>query len=235
MNFVIEPDIFEYFPGIRFVVAVATEIGQPSTEAVIAAELNAAWQHAAAEAVRYGNPQSHPNISPWCERMKDVGAPRKKFPSSIEALTRRASKGGAPVSIHPLVDFYNTISLKYIVPAGGFDIDALEHDLELRLSRPGDTFAALDADEVVEIPVGEVSYADGSTIITRHFVWKQSRHTLLTPESRNVFFVSEILGELPHETAQEVRAAFADGLLSNFGVRASTDILDSQHPVFEIG
>ena len=54
--------------------------------------------------------------------MKAVGVSRKKSPSSVEALVRRAGKGGEPVSISPVVDFYNAISLKYLVPAGGFDI-----------------------------------------------------------------------------------------------------------------
>ena len=162
--------------------------------------------------------------------MRAVGASRKEFPSSVEALARRAGKGGAPIRINPLVDFYNAVSLRYLVPAGGFALDALEQDLLLRFSRPGDTFTALDSDETLAVPGGEVSYADGSQIITRHFVWKQSRHAILTPESKNVFFVSEILGELPADLAAEVSKAFQDGLARYFEVCAQTAILDAQHP-----
>jgi len=232
LKFYIENEVFDMFPGIRFVVAIANGLKSANTD-MIAAELDAAWQNAAAEASKYGNPQSHPNILPWVERMKAVGAPRKKFPSSIEALLRRAGKGGNPPRIEPLVDFYNTISLRYIVPAGGFDIDGLQQGLTLRLSRDGDTFEAMGEDEAVRIPEGEVSYADGSVVVTRHFVWKQSRRALLTADSRNVFFVSEVLGELPLEVAREVRQAFADGLRRCFNVEAQTDILDSRNPTFE--
>jgi DNA/RNA-binding domain of Phe-tRNA-synthetase-like protein len=232
MKFCIEQEIFDLFPGMKVVTAVAKGLKAIDTNAIFD-ELTAAWQYAAAEAVRYGNAQSHPNIAVWGERMKAAGAPRKKFPSSIESLARRAGKGDEPIRIGPFVDFYNTVSLKHIVPAGGYDIDALKHGLTLRLSREGDTFEAMDADELINLPAGEVSYADGTEVVTRHFVWKQSRQALITPESKNVIFVSEILSELPPEAAEEVRREFAEGLLRHFNVDARTDILDSRNPEIE--
>lgn len=229
MKFNIENEIFGLFPGIRFVIAVAKDLraGDPGK---VAGELDAAWQYAAVEALKYGNPQSHPNIAPWGVRMKAAGAPRKEFPSSIEALVRRAGKGGDPMRISPLVDFYNAVSMKYMVPAGGYDIDSLEHGLTLRLSREGDTFEVMDEAGAIGIPAGEVSYTDGTVVLTRHFVWKQSRQALITPESRNVFFISEILEEIPQETGDAVRRAFAEGISRHFNAEARTDILDSMNP-----
>lgn len=208
------------------VVVVAKDIQPTADKAKIIAELDDAWQIAAAASREYGNPQSHPNIKPWGEHMKAVGVSRKQFPSSLEALVRRAGKSNMAVSISPLVDFYNAISLKYLVPAGGFDIDTLNNDLWLRFSKQGDTFLAFDCDEVMAVPDGEVSYADGATIITRHFVWKQAKHAILTSESKNVLFVSEILGELPVETANDVGNAILTGLKQFFGVDSRADILD---------
>jgi DNA/RNA-binding domain of Phe-tRNA-synthetase-like protein len=229
MKFYIEQEIFDLFPGMKIIAVVANGLKDGNTSA-IAEEMKTAWQSAAEEAVKYENAQSHPNIMPWGERMKAAGAPRKKFPSSIEALVRRAGKGGEPVSIGPLVDFYNTISLSHIVPAGGYDIDDLQHGLTLRLSREGDTFKALDEETEVDIPTGEVSYADGAEVVTRHFVWKQSRRALITSDSRNVVFVAEVLGELPAETVDEVRRAFIEGLKHHFNVEARVDILDRENP-----
>lgn len=236
MRFVIDPDIFFHFPGMRLVTAAAFAVQPPSPEAKIeiAAYAGAAWQHAGQEVAAHENPQSHPNIKPWGERMREVGAPRKQFPSSVEALARRAAKGGSPISINPLVDFYNAVSLSHLVPAGGFDMDALRNDLFLRFSREGDRFTALDSDEAVAIPAGEVSYADGPEIITRHFVWKQSRHAILTPESRNIFFVSEILGELPSGLVSEVCRAFQNGMARYFGLNVKTAVLDEQHQSIEM-
>ena len=226
MNFVIEKEIFDYFPGMKIIAVEARGVGEGDAEK-ISALLNEGWKIAGEAAVLNGNAQSHPYIKPWGDRMKEVGAPRKQFPSSIEAMVRRAGKGGQPFSISPLVDFYNAISLKYIVPAGAFDIDDMNGDLELRFSKDGDTFTALDSDENAPVPAGEVSYADGDKIITRHFVYKQSKHALLKKDSKNIIFVSEILGELPAETADTVAKALTDGIRDCFGIDTTAVILNA--------
>jgi DNA/RNA-binding domain of Phe-tRNA-synthetase-like protein len=144
-------------------------------------------------------------------------------------------KGGDPFSISPLVDFYNAISLRHIVPAGGFDLDQLDADpLELRLSRAGETFLALDGSAPETVPPGEVSYASGDAILTRHFVWRQSRLGALVPATRTLFLVSEVLGEVEAHgggtVADTVLADLCDGLRDYFGVTARPFLLDAATP-----
>lgn len=225
MNFTIEKEIFKFFPGMKIVAVEAKGIVKADGEK-IKSMLDKGWKTASAAAVRHTNAQSHPFIKPWGDRMKGVGAPRKHFPSSVEAMVRRAGKGGEPFSINPVVDFYNAISLEYIVTAGAFDMDEMNGDLELRFSKEGDTFTSLDSSENVAVPAGEVSYADGNIIITRHFVYKQAKHALINENSKNIFFVSEILGELPEGTAETVADAFVKGIKECFGVQATAVILD---------
>ena len=123
MEFCVDSEIFKFFPGIRFVCVAAEGINPEkiNTEA-IEHMLREGWKIAGQAAFMYGNPQSHPNIKPWVARLKAIGVSRKKFPNSIESMVRRAGKGGEPFHIIPLVDFYNSIALSHIVPAGGFDI-----------------------------------------------------------------------------------------------------------------
>ena len=235
MEFRIEADIFSHFPGMKIVVAVAHNLVVTEEAASqIRADLDNAWKHAGTEATARGNAQSHPYIVPWIEHMKGVGAPRRDFPSSIESLVRRAGKQGSPVSISPLVDFYNTVSLSNIVPAGGYDIDELQQGLSLRFSAQGDTFHALDEDTIMDVPPGEVSYADGKTITTRHFVWKQSKHALLKLKSKNVLFLAEVLGELPEEISLRVQDQFQKNIKRLFGITAKVDILDKDNPVISL-
>ncbi len=75
-----------------------------------------------------------------------MGVSSKKFPSAIEVLLRRALKDDKPFHINALVDFYHTVSLQYVVPVGGFDLNTLHAPLEARLTRDGDLFQALDDD-----------------------------------------------------------------------------------------
>ncbi len=168
----------------------------------------------------YGNAQSHPRVAPWRARWQALGVSGKQFPSSIEATLRRALKGGEPYSINPLVDFYNTISLRHYVPAGAFDLGQLQDPIEVRLTRPGDQFQALDEAEPQPVPPGEIAYADGATILTRHFVWRQSRVGLVTAETRDAILVSEVLGEVGAEVAAQVFDDMRDGLRQWFGVES---------------
>jgi DNA/RNA-binding domain of Phe-tRNA-synthetase-like protein len=230
MQFIVDPAIFERFPGLLLPVAVAGGIENQRARPAITARWQEVWAQAGQAGASYGNAQSHPRVRPWRERFTAMGVSGKEFPSSAEALLRRALKGGEPFSINPLVDWYNAISLRYFVPAGGFDLASIHGPLELRLSRPGDMFLSLDADEPVEVPPGEVSYTDGQTVLTRHFVWRQARAGLIAPGTREVFLVSEVLGEVGPEVAEQVRDAFKTGLQENFGVDSETFLLDAQHP-----
>lgn len=217
MRFTIQPEIFELFPGLRIPVAVARDIDNSGTQLVVEAAWRKTWVAASAAAV-HGNAQSHPRIRPWRDRFRALGISGKEFPSSAEALLRRALKGGEPFTVNPLVDFYNTISLRHLVPAGAFDLDQVEGELALRLSRAGDTFRSLDAMEPIDVEPGEVAYANARCILTRHFVWRQARTGLIGPQTRNIILLSEVLGEVGSKVAEAVLADFASGLRERFGV-----------------
>ncbi len=233
MEFVVNPEIFERFPGMRIAVAVAHGVDNAGDRPAIAAEWRAAWA-GAAEAAAHGNAQSHPRVRPWRERFRAMGVSGKEFPSSVEALLRRAMKGGEPFRINPLVDCYNAVSLRHVVPAGGFDLDQLRGSgpLELRLTRDGDHFTALDADAPLPLPPGEIAYLDGPTVLTRHFVWRQARTGLITPATRSVVLLSEIPGEVGEVVARQVLADFAAGLRDHFGAAPSAALVDAGSPSY---
>jgi len=231
MQFIVHEKIFEYFPGINIAVAVAHGLNNEDRSRAIVERWRAAWA-GAGEAARYGNAQSHPHIRPWGEQFKAIGVSRKDFPPSIEAILRRAMKGGEPFFINPLVDFYNMVSLQYVVPVGAFDLDQLRGPIELRLTRPGDTFTALREEASQPVQPGEVAYADGQTVLTRHFMWRQAQTGLIAPSTQSAFLVSEIPGALGQCVAEAVLGELCNGLESYFHVRTDVSFLvNAQHPV----
>ena len=172
----------------------------------------------------------------------------KKFPQSNESLLKRVVKKGAALpAINPLVDFYNAISIKHAVTAGAFDLAVLKArsaaPLELRRGIKGeDTFVALDsksdaAPESVE--EGELVYAQGNTVLTRHLAWRQAAQGLVTSETRDVVFVSEILecgkaGEEGMDLAKTVANDLVDGLKQFFGVDARAVVLGVERSQVEM-
>jgi DNA/RNA-binding domain of Phe-tRNA-synthetase-like protein len=221
-TFRILPEIFERLPGLRIAAVEALGIGEPSG---VEALWSRAWQDLRAS-FSYPNAQSHPRIAAWRAAMKAIGAPHKDYPTSIESLVRRALKSEQPFRVNAPVDFYNAHCLRLVVPAGGFDIDSLRGDLELRLTVAGDTFEPLDGSGWEPVPPGEVAYADGSMVVTRHLMWRQSRHALIRPETRNAIFLSEALPDeagLPERVAGELEG----GLRQHFGAATRWTVLDA--------
>ena len=229
MGFHVEPKIFEMFPGLRLAVAVALDLNPDAVPHALTDHWHRAWADAPDVLADYPDRQSHPRIKAWRDAWKQIGVSSKKFPCSVESLLKRALKGGEPFSIHPIVDFYNTISLEYLVPAGAFDLAGTSEGIALRLTRSGDTFQALDEAAPASVPEGETAYATGSTVLTRHFVWKQSQEALVAPTTRNVFLVSEVLGDLPNDVALAVVRNFEEGLRVYFGVEGRSFIVDAKN------
>ncbi len=112
MRFVVASEVFELFPGLKLPVAVAQGIHPTPDAPGIETMWRQSWEEAARTASDYESPQSHPRVAPRREAMTAMGVSGRKYPSSIEALLRRACKGGEPPRINPLVDFYNAVSLE---------------------------------------------------------------------------------------------------------------------------
>ena len=229
MQLVVEPRIFDSVPGLHLAVAVARDLRNTPSES-LEEQWRESWRSAGA--LDLPNAQSHPYVNAWREHLRGVGISGKKFPTSIEAMLRRALKGGEPFRINPLVDFYNALSLRHVVPAGAWDLDEVPEDLHLRFTRAGDRFTALDASDEVAVAAGEIAYASGPVVLTRHFMWRQARQALVRPETRNVFLVSEIPGIAGRSVAEAMRRDMVSGLEEHFAVEARSELLDSTHRVF---
>lgn len=233
MKFRVESAIFDQFPGLKIVVAVARGIDNATPNPALAAAAASAWEKLRAE-IGQAPAQDHPRVRAWREAFRRMGLAPRDFRASIEGAARRASRGDPPLQISPVIDLYHAVSWPHVVPAGGFDLGVMEGDVELRRTRPADRFQALGEAESVEVAPGEVAWADRRTIITRHFVWRQSEHAKITPATRDVFFVAEVLGELDSAVAEAVAADFAALLPRHFGVDPAVAIVDEGRPELSI-
>ena len=151
-------------------------------------------------------------------------------------LKRVLKEKQPPRPISPVVDFYNSVSVEHLVTAGAFDLDELQSQpeaaLALRLAAVDeDRFVPLDAPDAApaRVDAKEILYAQGSTVLTRHLAWRQSRQALVTETSTNVVFVSEVLNEdeveAPSELARAVAATLQKGLKDLFHVDTRVDFL----------
>ena len=102
-------------------------------------------------------------------------------------MTRRVLKGDPFPRINPLVDLYNSVSLKYLVPMGGHDLDTLQGDLSLQFAEGGEPFTPMGGGETVLVPKGELVYRDEQEVLTRNWVWRQCEKDKATEKTTSIF------------------------------------------------
>lgn len=120
---------------------------------------------------------------------------KKGARSSIEALLKRVSNGNHLGNINPLVDIYNSISLKYALPCGGEDIDKFVGDIKLTKAIGNENFITLGSNENSSPYEGEIVYKDNEGAICRCFNWRESVRTMLTEKTKNAFLCIELMDE----------------------------------------
>lgn len=225
MQFTVDDDVFRDIPGLRLAVGWLLLDRQPSDAE--AQELIAPPWAAAAD-IGADPVQTHPQLAPWRDVFRGLGLPARDYLPSIEALVRRARRGGPPLRVQPLVDAYNAVSLAHLVPVGAFDLAGLQYDIRLGRSHGGEAFWPIGAEAAEEVGAGELCYLDGERVLTRHFVWRQSIWGMIRDTTRHLFLVSEIL---PAASAQ------MEGVLRDFrdlgallGSEVHAIVLDRDHP-----
>lgn len=151
---------------------------------------------------------THPNIAPWREAYRKFGSKPNEFRSSPEALTRIVLRGSEIRSINPLVDLYNLISIKYIIPVGAEDLDKMEGDLALTFADGTEEYIPLGEEKNDPPKYGEVIYRDDTGVICRRWNWREGDRTKITPETKNAVVVLESIASIPIENAVEELSSF---------------------------
>ena len=234
---ILREDIARVFPGALIGVA-AFEGVRNSGESAGLAELLRREEDEAVRRLGTARPAEHPLIVPWREAYRAFGAKPKDHPSSIENLLRRVLKGHRLPHVNRLVDLYNAVSLRHLVPVGGEDLGSVDGDVELRFA--GETEPAVrllgEPPESARPPKpGEVIYADGQGALCRRWNWKEAERTKLTEATTRGFLVVE---GLPPVGRAEVDAALEDlsaMVVEHCGGAVRTGVLDREHPAFDLG
>ncbi|HEY3310184.1 MAG TPA: phenylalanine--tRNA ligase beta subunit-related protein [Anaerolineales bacterium] len=185
MKITISKDIFEKFPGYRRGLVIANAI-RNGTSPVDLLELLKSAENRLYELVKPEDITSHPKIESWREAYRSLGIKPADFRPSVEALARRVLKKDPLPSINRIVDIGNLVSVQHLVPVGAHAIDLLEQDMQLRLATGSEVFEPFGSDQVENPKPGEIIFAEGDTVLTRRWTWRQAKHTLVLPATNAV-------------------------------------------------
>ena len=154
--------------------------------------------------------------------------------SSIEALLSRVKKGNALGTINPLVDIYNSISLRFGLPCGGEDMDTFAGNVRLTMATGTEDFVTLGTDENSPPYEGEVVYKDDLGAICRCWNWRESVRTMLTEKTRNAFLCLELVDGARLADLQGALAELSSLVQTHCGGTCTTHILDTGHRELEL-
>src|SRR4030042_1632554 len=203
MHFSVQKEIFDILPDLTIGMVVARDVDNTHSFKEIDDLLAQAVEEVKKNFVG-DKAQEHPRIKPWRTAFSKLGISGSKFPSSIESMARRILKGDPFPKINPLVDLYNSVSLRFLVPMGGHDLDTLEGNIHLRFAEGWEPFTSMGGVETMTVPKGELVYRDNREVLTRNWVWRQCEKDKATEKTKNIFIPIDVLGEVGRERADEI-------------------------------
>lgn len=191
MRLTVSPEIFERFPNVTIgILAIRGLNHAPSDD--LCNKLLSEQESRIRMQFSKETFTEHPRIAIWRKVYADFGVKPKEAKSSIENLYRIVLSGRDIRRISTLVDLYNYISLKYMLPMGGEDLDTTSGNIELTIATENENEVLLLGDEKPSKPkVGEVIYKDSISAICRCWNWREADRTKLTESTSNCILVIE--------------------------------------------
>ena len=232
-KFIIEEPFWALFPDAKIGIVLCRDINNTILEADQYQEM---LQMAEKEAKKYFvEPEFSNNtvVKVWREAFQQFKT-KKGARSSIEALLKRVNNGNSIGCINPLVDIYNSISLKYALPCGGEDIDTFVGDVRLTTAVGDEAFITLGTDENAPPYEGEIVYKDDVGAICRCWNWRESVRTMLTEDTKDAFMCIELVDDSRVAVFELALKELANMVQINLGGTCEIKILDRGNKEIDI-
>ncbi len=233
MKFKIDDSIFQQFPSLNIGIVVARGIDNtgesPDILSMLSKQSDTIKSKFDLETLK-----EVPRINAWREAYTAFGAKPKKYTCSVENLYRMILEGVHLRHINKIVDIYNYISLKHMVPVGGDDIDKIDGDIILRFAKGDENFIRLNSDEIDHPKEGEVVYTDDKEVLCRRWNWRECDKSKMTEQTKNITLVVEGLSPVSKGNMQPIVEELSQ-LIKNFcGGEISIHILNGENKEIEI-
>ena len=224
-KFRIESGVFDIFPDLQ--IGVLSFKGINNEEEGKEDILNDAYK-AFCERLE-GLGAGHPNVVDYKEAMKMIKR-KKGCLASIEAMAKRAEKGMDMYSINPIVDLYNSVSLRNMIPFGGEDLDKISGDMVLGFAKGDEKFIPLGENKNSPPREGELIYKDDDGAVVRSWLWREADRTKLTNETKNALIYMELVNKNRTEEFFKAIKEAKELILKELGGKCSIGVLTKESP-----
>ncbi|WP_125772305.1 B3/B4 domain-containing protein [Companilactobacillus furfuricola] len=217
---IIDPEFWELFPDGQINILMLNQLDNHSNiqdetkfQGLLDEAVEQSKQYLKEETFRF-----NPVIDQWRKALQQFKT-KKGARSSIEALLKRVDQGKSLTPINPLVDIYNSISLKFASPCGGEDLDKIVGDLHLGTAKGGESFYPLGETEDNPALPDEVIYYDEKGAICRSMNWREAQRTMLTNDTTNAVLVIEAINQEQVDRSDQAIKELHKLCLDNFQVK----------------
>jgi DNA/RNA-binding domain of Phe-tRNA-synthetase-like protein len=224
-KFVIKDSFLNLFPNAKIGVVICRGIDNSIIEKEQYVDLISDAEKEALKHLQDTEFSNNQVIKVWREAFQKFKT-KKGAKSSIEALLKRVNNGNHIGTINPLVDIYNSISLRYALPCGGEDIDKFDGDIRLTTAVGDEEFIPLGTDENSPPYEGEIVYKDDKGAICRCWNWREAVRTMLTENTNNAFLCIELTDENRLIEFESALKDLAKKVQNNLGGTSKISILD---------
>jgi lysyl-tRNA synthetase class 2 len=184
----IAPEIFSLFPGYVRHVLLVEGADNRGEKPELATLLEEAQKRVRADDV-LADLKAHPLIAPWRSAFQAFGTNPNKCPPSIANLIKRVRGGKDVPYVNSLVAIFNVVSMNYVLPAGGDDLDGVEGDILLTRAKGDESYTPLGAPQQREHPEpGEIVLLDtgNGEVFCRAWCWKNGEVSKIEPHTSRV-------------------------------------------------
>lgn len=223
-KFIIEDDFWELFPNAKIGIITCNGIDNTIKDENQYKDMISQGENEALNHLPNEEFSSNEVIKVWRDAFKKFKT-KKGARSSIEALLKRVSTGKGLGTINPLVDIYNSISLKYAMPCGGEDMDKFIGDIRLTKATGDESFITLGSDKSEPPYEGEIVYKDDEGAICRCWNWRESVRTMLTEDTKNAFLCIELVDENREKEFENALKELSQLVEENLGGKSEISIL----------
>lgn len=223
-KFIIEDDFWELFPNAKIGIITCNGIDNTIKDENQYKDMISQGEKEALTHLPNEEFSSNEVIKVWRDAFKKFKT-KKGARSSIEALLKRVSTGKGLGIINPLVDIYNSISLKYAMPCGGEDMDKFIGDIRLTKATGDESFITLGSDKSEPPYEGEIVYKDDEGAICRCWNWRESVRTMLTEDTKNAFLCIELVDENREKEFENALKELSQLVEKNLGGKSEISIL----------
>lgn len=193
-NSFVSKDIFDIFPHYSVVLLEVAGI-KSGIKSKISEKLLKSAESQIKNLLEKSSIEEIFEIKLWRNALESFGVKQRIARSSLETLIRLTSKG-LP-RINTLTDIYNSISLKYLIPIGGEDLDSYVGAPKLIKASGNEKFDTVlnGIKEYICPEKGEIIWADDFGATCRRWNWRQCLRTRLTDNTTNAIFIFDNLIE----------------------------------------